>query len=175
MTDVAWTSRARRAAGRGRRIVPALAALALAGLLSACAPHIDAIGPPESPCFRSLAAASRAVQGHGKFSGVRFLTVAALTKDLRTSKTDKVSVPPELTSYRARAAQSKVCVVAYRDRYLRSRLESSVWPRRARRGRLVVVVVRERDQQILVSFLLDRAPIGFARVFPALGGTPALR
>jgi hypothetical protein len=145
-----------------------VAALALAA--SGCAASGSGIGAPESPCFRSLPAARLAVHDEGRFSGVRFLSVAQLSSALRTSKTAPAGqLPPALAQRGA-----EICAVAYRGSYGHSSVKAG-WPAGALRARLAVVVVRQRDSAVLVTILLERSPIGFSRTFPAIGRTPALR
>jgi hypothetical protein len=107
---------------------------------------------------------------HGRFSGVRFLSVAQLASALRTSKTAPVGELPPSLAHRG----VEVCVVAYRGAY-RSSSVKAAWPPGTPVARLAVVVVRQRDSTVLVTILLERAPIGFSRTFPSLGRTPSLR
>jgi hypothetical protein len=171
MSPVRSGAGARRVrAGSAARVPPLLAALVLALLGASCATRSSGIGAPESPCFRSLAAASAAVHATGRFAGVRYLTSHQLAVALRNgSKAPPAMLPPELVRDRDR-----VCVVAYRGEYGPSHV-SVPWPPTVASARLAVVVVRQRNSAVVVTILLEKEPVGFARVFPAIGGTPVLR
>ncbi|HTW99934.1 MAG TPA: hypothetical protein VMD59_14220 [Acidimicrobiales bacterium] len=155
---------------RSRQVGAFAAAVALALGASACAARVSGIGAPESPCFRSLPAASLAVHRHGRFAGVRFLSVAELASALRSSRTAPATRLPPALAHRA----DQICAVAYRGAYEPSSVKAA-WPSTVPGARLAVVIVRQRDSVVLVTILLTRPPIGFSRTFPAIGRTPALR
>ncbi len=153
-----------------RRAAPLLAASVLALSAAGCATRASGLGAPESPCFRSLPAASVAVQHRGRFAGVKYLTNRQLVTVLRTGgKAPASFLPPALEHSR-----DHVCVVAYRGLYGPAQV-AHPWPPTVASASLALVVVDQDKSDVLDTVLLQKLPIGFARVFPALGRTPALR
>lgn len=170
-----WRARGRTAGSRSATL--AVAGLVLGSvLLSSCTPASNAIGAPESPsCLRSIPAARLAVHGVGRFAGVRYLSARQLTADLRASEDlrheprPRPGIPVALTSQR-----TSICLVAWRGRFESGKVLAG-WPPDRPPGRLALVVVRQHDAKVLVTIILEHAPIGLARVFPHLLETPVLR
>lgn len=164
---------ARRAAARGR-LAHALAVVVSTALLgvavTSCTTAPTGLGPPESPCFRSLPAASLAVHHRGLFSGVRYLTGHELVEDLRS----KTAAPAYWIPNVLMRERDKICAVAYRGTFAPA-LVSLPWPPTVTSVKLALVVVKQRDSTVLVTILLEKAPLGLTNVFPSLGRTPVLR
>jgi hypothetical protein len=119
--------------------------------------------------------AKRAVHGIGLFAGVRYLVAKDLRADLRAStergakRHHEERVPPALL-----AARSAVCIVAWQGHFAPSTVLAG-WSPHQRSGSLAIVVVRQRDDHVLVTMVLEHAPLGLSRVFPHPLETPLLR
>jgi hypothetical protein len=132
---------------------------------AACTSARNALGPHESPCFRTLAVAHAAVNDEGRFAGVRYLSTKDLMAALREMKTgpkNRFAVPAGLQHER-----SAICVVAYRGRFSTSDVALG-WPPNRHGDPLAIVIVRVRDVRVLVTFVLKRPPLRFTRFLPSV-------
>jgi len=127
--------------------------------LGGCTSPRNALGTSTSRCYRALPVARDAVHDEGRFAGVRYLTIAALAHALASTRPSVVDVP--VHDERSGAA---VCVVAYFGRFSASSVERG-WTVDARTGRLALVVVRARDERLVATVVLERAPLRFRRLF----------
>jgi hypothetical protein len=135
------------AAAAGDRVVSTSArrAVCLAAVLAigtSCAGARNSLNTTASPCFRALAAADDAVHRKGRLVGVRLVE----TEDLA----QKV---PEA----AALGHQKLCGVAYRDDFTSGEV-SGATP--GHTGHYALVLV-DRSQRVIASFLLDELPIRF--------------
>jgi hypothetical protein len=157
---------ARLAPLRGGASVGAVALAVIAGaggiLLGGCTSPRNALGPSESACFRVLAKASAAVHDQGRYSGVRYLSVATLARALEQSRPQLVDVPPAVMNSR-----EAVCVVAYTGKFTSQYVEAG-WSVDSPRGRYAVVVVSLRDERVIATIVLQHAPLRFSRLFPVV-------
>jgi hypothetical protein len=144
----------------GRRL--GLAALAAASLavLAGCTSPRNALGTPTSACYKVLPEARAAVHGQGRFSGVRYVTVADFARALDKMKVQLTDVP--LTSSHLTTA---VCVVAYRGHFSAADVTDGT-PAGARSGRFALVVLRASDARVLATVVLAHAPLRLARIDP---------
>lgn len=148
-------------ASRGRRpgrvgIGLGLGVVALT--LAACTTPRNVLGPTVSRCYRAVAVARLALHREGRFAGVREVAGASLR--------------PVLAGYHPGAsgrfdfrASSTLCLVAYRGRFRAADIGSTLQPGPAT-GRLAVVVVRQRDERVVGTLLLERTSRELDRVFP---------
>jgi hypothetical protein len=144
----------------------ASAALVVAALgLAACTAPRNGLVPSGGSCFRVLAVAHAAVNDTGRFDGVRYLSphdlVTALS-EMRATPYRRFAIPGVV-----RRERSAVCVVAYRGSFSTDGVALG-WPPGRRHRPLAIVVVRIRDLRVLVTFVLDKPPLGFSRFLPPL-------
>ena len=154
-----------RTTGAARLVVMAAALLAASAGLSACTAPRNGLGPTGSSCFRVLAVAKAAVNDTGRFDGVRYLSPRDLTAALRGFRRSEhrwFVIPGAL-----RRERSAVCAVAYRGSFSTNGVALG-WPSGRKRDPLAIVVVRLRDLHVLVTFVLDKPPLRFARFLPPL-------
>lgn len=148
------------------RLGTAALALVAASLgFAACTSARNALGPQESPCFRTLAVAHAAVNEEGHFAGVRYLSAKDLTAALREMKTgpqNRFAIPAVL-----RHERSAICAVAYHGRFSTNDVALG-WPPNQHGDPLAIVIVRVRDVRVLVTFVLRRPPLRFTRFLPSV-------
>lgn len=153
-------SGARRGQGAGRRLLAAAIALAAGGaVLAGCTSTHDVLGSGASPCFKAVAVARLALHRTGRFSGVRPLAGTALGPALD-------SYQPGSAGGLAFGPRTALCLVAYRGSYDASRLEHVLRPGPSS-ATLAVVIVRQRDEQVVATILVDHPARSLARVLPA--------
>jgi hypothetical protein len=120
------------------------ASLALA---SACTAGHSSLGTSASPCFKALPLAKDAVHNRGSLIGVRRVPARSLGRTpLR-----------ELPSLQ-RLGSTPVCLVAFRGPYPPGGVDHAL---HRRGGRFAVVIVNERGDRVLASFVFDRIPFRF--------------
>jgi hypothetical protein len=135
-----------------------------AGLLaSGCTSPRNALGTRESSCFKALPVARAAVRDRGRFAGVRYLTGEALVRVLGALHPPERGVPP-----RANSRHVGICVVAYSGHFDASEVADGR-PVDARAGRLALVVVRARDERLLATIVIEKAPLRLTRLYPDIG------
>ena len=153
---------ARRGAGRARRafgVAVAGTALLVSGCtVSGCTTARNVLGPKVSPCYRAVAVARLALHRHGRFDGVRALpgtSVELVLADYHPRTSRRVAVGP----------RTAICLVAYRGRFSAAGLQAVLRPGPAE-ARVAVVVVRQKDLEVVGILLVNRAPRRLARVLP---------
>ena len=135
-----------------------------AGLLAAgCTSPRNALGTRESSCFKALPVASGAVHDLGHFAGVRYLTADVLARALASLRPPEKGVPP-----RARRRRSGICVVAFSGRFDASTVVDGRPPGIVG-GEVALVVVRARDERLLATIVLTKAPLRLTRLYPDIG------
>ncbi len=151
---------ASRSGGRRRagRLRAGLGVLALSAVLAGCTTPRNVLGPTVSRCYRAVAVARLALHGHGRFAGVRALSGTALRPVL-------AGYHPARDARLVLRSSTGLCVVAYRGSYEASTLGSVLEPSVAF-GHLAVVVVRQRDERVIGTLVMDRASRQLQRVFP---------
>ena len=134
--------------------------VALAGLLSGCATPRNGLSTHNSLCFRVYPEAMAAVHDRGRFAGERYLPPRALIIELH-----HVVVPNALKH----ASKEATCLVAFTGHFTDSNVERG-WAPSGGKGRIAIVVVRQRDLVVLATVVLGRVPprLVFAHVFPKL-------
>lgn len=147
----------------------AFAALLLAVTgLAGCTSVRNTLGGHDSPCFRVLPAASHAVGGKGKYQGVRFAAADTLLPGIRkeepTTGTPGTVVPPPAGMHVAE--RSAVCLVEYKGDYQLESLTRGWSPSGVTRGSYAVVIVKQSNNEVLLTLLLRHNPLRFARQFP---------
>lgn len=134
--------------------IVSVSALALGG----CTAPRDALGTPTSRCFKVLPEARTAMHGKGRFTGVRYVTMASLARAIERYAPRAVDVP--IGAARSAAA---VCVVAYSGSFESAKLARG-WPSDASSGSLALVVIRANNARVLATVVLARAPIRLTRL-----------
>lgn len=129
-------------------------ALALAG----CTTPRNVLGPTANRCYRAVAVARLALHREGRFAGVRALPATSVKPVL-------AEYHPETAGRVALAPSTALCLVAYEGTFRASALGSVLEPGPAT-GRLAVVVVRQRDERVLGTLLMNRPTRRLVRVFP---------
>lgn len=146
-------------------------------VLSACATPRAALGPEQSPCFRSLPVAADVLGHRGRFAGViltrvpqpgarrPFRSAASTAGSAVTGATS--SIPAASTTTTVPSATSTMpllgkeyCLVAFEGAF-----DSSVPLLRGsqRTGRFAIVVVTLRSHRAVAVYLHDRLPRSFRR------------
>jgi hypothetical protein len=138
--------------------------LAVTGLAGCTSVH-NTLGGHDSPCFRVLPAASRAVGGKGKYQGVRFAAADTLLAGIRREHPTTGTVVPPPAGMQV-AEHSAVCLVEYRGAYQLADLAQGWSPEGATSGSYAVVIVKQSNNEVLVTVLLRHNPLRFARQFP---------
>ncbi|MCU1488749.1 MAG: hypothetical protein JWM85_154 [Acidimicrobiaceae bacterium] len=148
---------------RSFKVLSGSAAIAVASVLaSACTSPRDVLGPKESPCYRAVAVAHLAVEGAGRFSGVRQLDGKSLLMALSADRIAHPGVPQ-----RIRANKDALCLVAYRGHFSASRVRSP-WRVGTKPATYAVVLVTESDSKVVATLLLGRPPVRLTRFLPPL-------
>jgi hypothetical protein len=150
--------------GGARLLLFALALFASAIAIAGCTSARNALGPPESPCFRALPAANAAVNGKGHFSGVRYLTakdVLSIVKRAEHFAGRKVHLPEDIAR-----DKSAVCVVAYSGHFT-SQTVANGWSPSGKPGTLAVVVVSVPSISVLATVVTRRPPLKLTRFLPS--------
>jgi hypothetical protein len=160
MSPVPTTCGPRRA-GRRARARRLFGTAALVGssmlLLSGCTSPRNALGTPIGRCFKVLPAARLAVDGRGRFTGVRYVTVADFAKVLH--QRHPLLIDTKLAGSKLATA---VCVVAYVGDYSAGQVKDGV-PAGAT-GHFALVVVRSNDAKVIATVVLKRAPLRLSKV-----------
>ncbi len=142
------------------KLVVFMAVVTATGLLGGCTAARNGLGTHDSACFRVYPEARAAVHDKGRFAGERYLPPRALIIELHD-----VVVPDELQD----AARVATCLVAFTGSFSVSDVEHG-WGPGGSTGRIAIVVVRQRDLELLATVVLGRIPprLVFAREFPRL-------
>lgn len=138
--------------------------LAVTGVAGCTSVH-NALGTHDSPCFRVLPAASRAVGGKGRYQGVRFAAADTLLTGIRREEPTTGTVTPPPAGMKV-AEHSAVCLVEYKGSYELHALQNGWSPSGATKGSYAVVIVKQSNNEVLATVLLRHNPIRFARQFP---------
>jgi hypothetical protein len=140
--------------------VALIAAVALVGLLGGCATSRNGLSTHNSVCFRVIPEAFAAIHDHGRFAGGRYVEPRVLILDI-----DHSSVPTALRN----ARRVGTCLVAFTGHFTASDVNRS-WDPSGGPGRVAIVVIRQRDLELLATVVLRWIPrrLGFGRVFPKL-------
>jgi hypothetical protein len=150
---------------RSLRPAGALPALLLAVTgLAGCTSVRNTLGTRDSPCFRVLPTASRAVGAHGTYEGVRFAAADTLLPGIRSDHPSGTTVAPP--SGMKTAQHTAVCLVEYKGSYQLTSVLDGWSPSGATAASYAVVIVKQSNDQVLVTVLLRRNPLRFARQFP---------
>ncbi|MGD0882360.1 MAG: hypothetical protein ABSB09_12410 [Acidimicrobiales bacterium] len=134
----------------GRRLAVALAVVGLAAaLLAGCTTARSDLGTADESCYLGLPAASQAVDGHGRLTGVDLMDASALRK--KAPILARTLVPE-------RATTSRFCVFAFTGNFERAKVAR---PYGRPSGRLAVVVLAEPSLHLLGTFLFRNPPLQF--------------
>lgn len=157
-----WTRRGGDPAGRSgpRRVLIALCLIMTSLAAAACTSPRDVLGPAASPCYRAVAVARLAVHRQGRFSGVQSVSGTTLTPVLRR-------VAGSRHAHFGYGPKTALCLVAYRGHFRANEVERGV-QRGGGVGQFAVVVVRELDERVVTTIVLQKPPIPLTRVFPVL-------
>ena len=141
-----------------------IALVLCAGLLaSGCTSPRNTLGTRESSCFKALPVARAAVHDRGRFAGVRYLTGDVLARALGALHPPERGVP-----HRTDSRHVGICVVAYAGHFDAAAVRDGR-PAGARSGNLALVVVRARDERLLVTIVIEKAPVRLTRLYPDIG------
>jgi hypothetical protein len=149
---------------------PGARAAVLAGILlpvltlTSCTSVRNALGPPESKCFRVLPTAAAAVQGKGAYQGVRYMPPDSLLTSIDRQHPGPLATP--VPQALAGAVHTATCLVEYKGSYELSSLTDGWSPSGATTAAYAVVVVEQSSDQILATVLLRKEPLRFARHYP---------
>lgn len=131
-------------------------------VLAGCTAARNTLGTSSSVCYQALPAAKQAVEGRGKFLGIR-LVPRSLLAERRHRHLRQV------LELRAGATVNQVCLAAYEGSFSQADVERPLGaPPPGGVGRVAVVVVSSPGNRVLGTFVLDRRPIRFSH--PAIGG-----
>jgi hypothetical protein len=118
-------------------------------LLAGCTSARSDLGTADDTCYQGLPAASQAVGGHGRLTGVDLMTAAQLRK--KAPFVAQTLVPGQATTHR-------FCVFAFTGSFERTQVAH---PYGRPSGRLAVVVLATPSNRLLGTFLFDHAPLPF--------------
>jgi len=141
-----------RSAGRCRAAALLVTATLLLSIaLSGCTAARNALGTPVSSCFHALPVAADAVQHHGRFAGVRLVSITDLSRHRRLSSLAAVVA--------ARAGTDRsVCVVTFRGSFTGGDVADPIAaPAGATRSYALVVVATPADR-LLGTALVAKPP-----------------
>jgi hypothetical protein len=151
--------RGRRRSARGTLGACGAGLVLAAALFSGCTSPRNVLGTTASPCYRAVAVARLALHREGRFFGVRPLRGTGLTPALALYRSSSLHL--------AYGPRTPLCLVAYRGRFDASVLTLALRPG-PRKGRLAVVIVRQRDERVVGTLLFAHAPPRrLARLLPA--------
>ncbi len=135
-------------AGPARRLATTVAVVMLAaGLLTGCTSARSDLGTTGESCYLGLPAASQAVGGHGRLTGVELMNGAALRQ--KAPLVASTLVPNG-------AATSRYCAFSFTGNFERAEVTR---PYGRTSGRLAVVVLSAPSMRLLGTFLFHHNPL----------------
>jgi hypothetical protein len=137
---------------RRRGLAAASGFVVVAALVAGCTTARSDLGTSDSTCYRSIPAATKAVNSHGRLLGVERTSLGALRR-----------VAPDLLSDISAGPlpSQAVCVIAFSGHFTSA---SVVEPRGRSSGRLAVVVTTTPADHLLGTVVFSRPPFHFGRL-----------
>jgi hypothetical protein len=146
--------------GSGRIALAGLALVGVALTAEGCTSVRNGLGPRESVCLRALPVARQAVNSQGSYQGIKYFSARSLATLLaeRQSTEPSEPPPPELAALK----KTSVCLVEYRGTFTTAGVEKG-FSHLSGPGTYAVVVIDQATNELIVTIVLHKPPLAFAR------------